>query len=63
MPKNTWVTIDLVVAKGRMTISVDGLVRHTVDADFSNVEQRLSIYPSHGSTVMVRSVQVASPNR
>jgi hypothetical protein len=63
VPRNTWVTIDLVVARDLMTISVDGEQRHSISADFSRINQRLSIYPSHGSTVMVRSLQLGRPTQ
>jgi len=55
IPKNTWVTIDLVVKPDSMTISVDGEERHLIEADFSKIDQKLEIF-SAGSKVMVKSV-------
>jgi len=61
VPKKTWVTIDLVVTADSMTISADGEVRQTVNADFSHVDQRLSVL-AHASPLMVKSVQMTKPS-
>jgi hypothetical protein len=60
VPKKTWVTIDLVVKTDSMTISVDGEERQAVKADFSRIDQPLSIL-SHTSPLMVKSVQMTRP--
>jgi hypothetical protein len=57
IPANTWVTIDIVVKTDSMTLSVDGEERQHVDADFSRVNQKVSIF-AVDSTLMVKSVQV-----
>jgi hypothetical protein len=57
IPTDTWVTIDVVVKKDSMTLSVDGEVRHQVNADFSAVNQNIRIWPDH-SSMKVKSVRV-----
>jgi hypothetical protein len=60
VPKKTWVTIDLVVTADLMALSVDGELRHSVKADFSHVDEHLSIL-AHVSPLMVKSVQMSKP--
>jgi hypothetical protein len=60
VPKNKWVTIDLVVLPTTMTVSVDGEERQKVYADFSNINQSFSIWPSF-SPLMIKSIQMTTP--
>jgi hypothetical protein len=60
VPTKTWVTIGLVVRPDSMTISVDGEERQVVKADFSAVDQRLSIFP-HLAPLLIKSVQTYRP--
>lgn len=53
----TWVAIDLMVKGDSMTISVDGQERRLIEADFSKVNQRLTI-SSASSELMIKSVQM-----
>jgi hypothetical protein len=58
IPKNQWVEIVLRVQPDSMAISVDGEQRYLTKADFSHVNQCLSIFPWDGSVVAVKSVKV-----
>jgi hypothetical protein len=60
VPQKVWVTIDLVVKKDSMTVSVNDEVRQTVQADFSEVSQKFSI-TSHRASLQVKSVKVSRP--
>jgi hypothetical protein len=60
IPAQTWVTIDVMVTANAMTLSVDGEQRYKMEADFSKVDDRLSIL-AFGSAVTVRSVTVSRP--
>ena len=57
IPANEFVTITQVVGNNRMTISVDGVERAVWDADFSNINEQIRIFP-RGSILMVRSITV-----
>jgi len=57
VPIKTWVTIDLLVRPRLMAISVDGKLRHEIQADFSQVNEPLQIF-TFNSTVKIKSVRV-----
>jgi len=58
IPKNQWVELTLEVLPDSLTIRVDGRQRYRTAADFSHVNQSLSIFQGEGSTVRVKSVLV-----
>ncbi len=58
IPKGTFVTIVQDVTPTRMTISVDGVIRATWDADFSGVNEQIRVFPNN-STVTVHSITVS----
>ncbi|MCX5662583.1 MAG: hypothetical protein NTW19_23120 [Planctomycetota bacterium] len=60
VPVNKWVEIDLEVTAEQMVIRVNGDERFRTAADFSKIEQPLTIFPA-GSTVTVQSVKVRTP--
>jgi serine/threonine protein kinase len=62
IPANTWVTFDLVVRKDSMSIAVDGEPRYSTRADFSKVNQPLSVFQGSLATVEVKSILVGLPN-
>jgi hypothetical protein len=57
IPVSTWVTIDLLVRPRLMAISVDGKLRHQIQADFSRVEEPLQVF-AVDSTLKIKSVRV-----
>jgi hypothetical protein len=57
VPIKTWVTIDLLVRPRLMAISVDGQLRHEIQADFSRVDEPLQIF-APDSTLKIKSVRV-----
>jgi serine/threonine protein kinase len=61
IPVNEWVTIDLVVKKDSMSIAVNGDLRYRINADFSQINQPLSLFQGAGSTVQIRSFLVGLP--
>jgi hypothetical protein len=61
IPINQWVTIELRVLPTSMRILVDGKQRFATSADFSRVNQSLSVFAANGSTVKVKSIKVMTP--
>ena len=61
IPVNQWVTVQLTVMPKSMAIAVDGKKRYGIRADFSQVNQALSIFPSNGSVIKIKSVTAAVP--
>jgi hypothetical protein len=57
IPTNQWVTVQITVLPNCMRVSVDGQERYETYADFSSVNQALSIFPANGSPVEVKSVK------
>jgi hypothetical protein len=60
VPVKAWVEIDLVVLPDTMIISADGKERFRTNADFSQVDMPLLIFPS-GSVVRVKSIVATRP--
>jgi hypothetical protein len=60
LPAGQWATIVLTVIRDEMVISVDGVEKYRTKADFSKVNEPLSIYASNGD-VKLKSVKVAHP--
>jgi hypothetical protein len=58
IPTKKWVEITLDVKPEEMLISVDGQQRHRVQADFSKIDQPVTLFPAVGSTIRVKSVKV-----
>jgi clan AA aspartic protease (TIGR02281 family) len=56
IPTNQWVKVEIIVLPDSMKILVDGQQRFLTQADFSHVNQGLSIFPAAGSVVKVKSV-------
>jgi len=61
IPKNTWVTIDIMVTPRAMAISVDGQLRDEVQADFSQVNDPLQ-FSAYNSTLKIKSIRVRQLN-
>ena len=57
VPIKTWVAIDLLVRPRLMAISVDGKLRHEIQADFSQINDPLQIF-TFNSTIKIKSVRV-----
>ncbi|MDB5292220.1 MAG: hypothetical protein JWL69_3461, partial [Phycisphaerales bacterium] len=60
VPVKAWVEINLVVLPDTMIIAVDGKERFRTNADFSQVDMPLLIFPS-GSVVRVKSIVATRP--
>jgi hypothetical protein len=58
IPAKKWVEITIDVKPQEMLISVDGEQRHRIQADFSKIDQPVTIFPAVGSTIRVKSVKV-----
>ena len=61
IPVKQWVTIELTVLPDSMRILTDGKQRFFTNADFSQVNQSLTIFPQNGSTIKVKSVTESTP--
>jgi hypothetical protein len=61
VPINQWVTIELRVLPTLMQILTDGKQRFATSADFSRVNQSLSVFAANGSTVKVKSIEAMTP--
>jgi hypothetical protein len=61
IPVNQWVRFRLRVDPKNMRIWVNGQLRFNTTADFSSINQPLSIFPQNGSTIKVKSVMVTTP--
>jgi hypothetical protein len=57
VPKNTWVTIDLLVRPRSMAISVDGELRHEFAGDFTQINEPLQLF-TYISSIKIKSVRV-----
>ena len=63
IPVKQWVLIELKVMPDSMTIVIDGIERYQTHADFSKINEPLSIFPAFGSTVGVKSIKVSVPKK
>src|SRR5439155_24909717 len=61
VPKDEWVTIDLIVKKQSLSIFVDGSNRIVEPADFSNINAPFLVFAGAESTVYVKSLKVGQP--
>ncbi len=61
VPVNKWVTIELEVLPGSLSLSVDGEPRYRTEADFSKVLMPFTIWPSERSTMRLKSILVREP--
>ena len=58
VPTKRWVEIELLVLPGSLRVAVDGKERYQTEADFSHVNEPLSIFQGAGSVIKVKSVTV-----
>lgn len=63
IPMNEWVTFELIVMPDSIRILVNGDQRFYGEADFSEVDQPLAIFPAGGSVVKVKSVIATVPEK
>jgi clan AA aspartic protease (TIGR02281 family) len=61
IPTDQWVTVQLTVMPKSMAIAVDGKRRYGVRADFSQINQPLSIFTASGAVIKVKSVTATVP--
>lgn len=62
VPRNQWVTIDLVVTDTYVEVLVDGKTRAKVSDDFKGFKKRLGIQNSFDSVVTVKSLRLLPVN-
>jgi clan AA aspartic protease (TIGR02281 family) len=58
IPKDRWINIELTVLPDSLSLRVNGEERYRTEADFSKVDQPLSIFTVKGATVSVKSIAV-----
>jgi len=58
IPTNKYVTIRWVVTPKSQTIYVDGQLRYEHKGDYSTINNPVSVFPSHGSEVTVKTIKV-----
>ncbi|WP_395747058.1 hypothetical protein [Prosthecobacter sp.] len=58
IPNNKYVTIRWVVLPNQQSIYVDGKLRFEHTGDYSKIDNPVSVFPSHGSEVTVKTIKV-----
>jgi len=58
IPTNRYVAIRWVVTPRKQTIHVDGELRYEHVGDYSAIDAPITVYPSHGSEVTVKTIKV-----
>lgn len=58
IPTNKYVTIRWVVLPNQQSIYVDGKLRFEHTGDYSKIDNPVSVFPSHGSEVTVKTIKV-----
>jgi len=58
IPTNRYVTIRWVVTPQKQSIYVDGKLRFEHSGDYSKIDNPVSVFPSHGSEVTVKTIKV-----
>lgn len=58
IPTNKYVAIRWVVTPKKQSIYVDGQLRYEHAGDYSGINNPVSVFPSHGSEVTVRTIKV-----
>jgi len=58
IPTNKYVTIRWVVTPKKQTIYVDDQLRYEHEGDYSKIDRPVSVFPSHGAEVTVKSIRV-----
>lgn len=58
IPTNKYVTIRWVVTPQKQSIYVDGKLRFEHTGDYSKIDNPVSVFPSHGSEVTVKTIKV-----
>jgi clan AA aspartic protease (TIGR02281 family) len=61
LPVNQWVRLEITVLPDSMNILVDGKPYYSAKADFSKVNQALSIFPANGSKIKVKYIEEMTP--
>jgi hypothetical protein len=58
VPAGRYVTISWIVTPTHQAIYVDGELRFEHDGDYSRINNYVTVFPTNGSTVTVKSIQV-----
>ncbi len=58
IPTKQYVTIRWVVTPKKQSIYVDDQLRYEHEGDYSKIDKPISVFPSHGSEVTVKSIRV-----
>ena len=60
IPINQYVTVQWIVTSEKQSVSVDGKLKLEHSGDYSQIDKPISVFPSHGSEITVKSIKVRS---